>query len=286
MTNNFTVLENLIQDIIKNRNPLAMEDRALKRKDTESDILYKTLLGESQAALRSQQAKEEARLNSPADIGQSGLYKDITGKELPLGLTQRQFKETYAPTLGFLKPPAPSTRTDTDRINKIITSFNSHPETTRHLKMIDSASTIREIADINNPIGDNSLATFMARASGEVGNLAEHDKEPFGGSSAFNIRFKRAKDRAISGKLDSVDRAFIVNLSNTFYNSASKNLSTLAKRTYNQYKRKNPILELQDLDPNFVQSEDTSIGSIVSPQPIGKLATPSGISYTLKPTKK
>lgn len=78
-------------------------------------------------------------------------------------------------------------------------------------EMRESASQILDLTDMStsNPIAAAAIPTFMARASGEVGNLSEADKRPFGGSRAFLARFQQAYEQATKGTLTPENAAFV-----------------------------------------------------------------------------
>lgn len=127
--------------------------------------------------------------------------------------------------------------------------FNSDANVKKQQQMIDFADVMDNILSSNNPIGDNAIPTFMARASGEVGNLSEADKQPFGGSSAIDMKLKRFFERQTEGALDETDRAFVRDLVSTFRKSAGENIRRLAKYRAKQYSR-----GIKGLDPKELES--------------------------------
>ena len=70
-------------------------------------------------------------------------------------------------------------------LTKVVQQFNSSDMVKRGNKQIAFADTATAMMETDNPIAHESVTTMMARASGEVGNLAKHDKEPFGSDQAI-----------------------------------------------------------------------------------------------------
>jgi len=117
----------------------------------------------------------------------------------------------------------------------LVKTFNADALIKKSNSAIDAANNIIELLNANNPIADGSLPTFMARASGEVGNLSEADKAPFGGSQAVMAKLQQAYERAKSGKLDDQNRQFLRSLAETMQKSNRRNLAETARRYGKQY---------------------------------------------------
>jgi hypothetical protein len=213
------------------------------------------------------QKREEARKNADLNLkvlqaqngyttldpnGQTRNYPGISGVSLNID-------ESGLPTLdtkGF-KPgskPVPlggsggSGGISDDKIKKsLLEKFNADPSVRKAQQSLDSANTIRTLVDSNNPIAANAIPTFMARASGEVGNLSEADKAPFGGSQAILSRFQNALEQKATGRLTPENATFIKELVNKMEGAATGNIETLAKLRSKQYSGLNSSLKEDDL---------------------------------------
>lgn len=142
----------------------------------------------------------------------------------------------------------PTAKTMPEQVtNRIIQAFNSDPEVRKQNSMIDASNTINGLIQSNNPIADAAIPTFMARASGEVGNLSEADKAPFGGSQSLSQRIIRTIEKAASGRLDETDRQFVLQLSDVMQRTAAFNFNRLAEQRAKQYSRANKNLKYEDL---------------------------------------
>lgn len=142
----------------------------------------------------------------------------------------------------FVKPTAPGKMTDYDKkIYDFVNKFNADPIVRKQNSMLQAANVIRDIVAAGNPIGDNSIATFMSRASGEVGALSEADKRPFGGSQALLARLEAAIKQQKDGRLTEENKKFIVDLANVMGESAEKNIASIAEQRSSQF---SPILNV------------------------------------------
>lgn len=137
-------------------------------------------------------------------------------------------------------------RRNTER-TRIIDRFNADASVKKSQQMIDGASTIEELATSDNPIAAASIPTFMARASGEVGNLSEADKAPFGGSRAIAERLEAAAVQAANGRLTSDNRAFILQLAELMKKRGRDNQVNLAKIRARQYSSGSDFLSEKDI---------------------------------------
>jgi hypothetical protein len=211
------------------------------------------------------QKREEARKNADLNLkvlqaqngyttldpnGQTRSYPGISGVSLNID-------ESGLPTLdtkGF-KPgskPVPlgggGGGISDDKIKKsLLEKFNADPSVRKAQQSLDSANIIRTLVDSNNPIAANAIPTFMARASGEVGNLSEADKAPFGGSQAILSRFQNALAQKATGRLTPENAAFITELANKMEGAAAGNIDSLAKLRSRQYSGLNSSLKEDDL---------------------------------------
>jgi len=130
----------------------------------------------------------------------------------------------------------------------IVDKFNANPQVNKALQMATSANTIIRLLEEGNPVADQSIPTFMARASGEVGNLSEADKAPFGGSRALVEQMSAIIQKASTGQLTPENREFVKQVASVFMRSANQNITSIAKRNAKQYSRASGIPEGEILD--------------------------------------
>lgn len=124
----------------------------------------------------------------------------------------------------------------TDKMNSdVIAKYNSDPDVKKADSMGEAAGTIKELALSDNPIAANSIPTFMARMSGEVGNLSEADKRPFGGSQAIMARLEAAFTQQSQGQLSPENRRYILNLAQLIEKRSNDILDAQAAKYSNQY---------------------------------------------------
>lgn len=112
---------------------------------------------------------------------------------------------------------------------------------------IDAANNIRGLVDSDNPIAASAVPTFMARASGEVGNLSEADKRPFGGSQALLSRLEAALTQKANGRLTRENAVFIKQLADVMEKRAIANKDRRARELSLQYAAANDYLDANDL---------------------------------------
>lgn len=129
----------------------------------------------------------------------------------------------------------------------IVNKFNADPGVRKIQSSIDASSNVRELANSGNPIAASAIPTYMARASGEVGNLSEADKRPFGGSQAIINRLESALTQMATGRLTQSNQKFINDLANVMESSAVKNLDSRAKQVSDQYGEASDFLKSEDI---------------------------------------
>lgn len=154
-------------------------------------------------------------------------YDAVTGEEV-IRTKQGQGKET---TRDAYKEDAVLTR--------IVNAFNADPSVRKVEQMDEFSQLIVNVAASDNPIGHASLETLMARASGEVGNLSEADKRPFGGSRGLTAKMKQYFSELYNGKKTPENLDFISQLAKTFQETGKKKKASLARERANQYSRAN-----------------------------------------------
>ncbi len=124
-------------------------------------------------------------------------------------------------------------------MTRIVNAFNADPAVRKVEQMDEFSQLIVNVAASDNPIGHASLETLMARASGEVGNLSEADKKPFGGSRALSEKMKQYFSELYKGKKTPENLGFISQLAKTFQETGRKKKASLARERANQYARAN-----------------------------------------------
>lgn len=158
---------------------------------------------------------------------------------------------------------------------RIVDRFNADQSVRRAQQAVDGANIVEGLLDSNNPIAAAAIPTFMARASGEVGNLSEFDKKPFGGSRALLARLEQAATEATTGRLSSANARFVRELSAVMSKRAFENIDALAKKRAKQYGRASDFLD------------EKEIYSVLQPDTIGekgvirRMGKPKGYSKSI-----
>lgn len=121
--------------------------------------------------------------------------------------------------------------------SNLVNRFNQTPNVKKYQGAVDASDNVIELINSGNPIADSAIPTYIARASGEVGNLSEADKAPFGGTQALVGKLGQVIERAKSGKLTPENREFVRQLAETMKASAIKNKINYARTFSKQYSR-------------------------------------------------
>ena len=152
--------------------------------------------------------------------------------------------DKYDVDMGLAPSSAEKTTRDAYKENAVLTrivdKFNADPNVRRTGSMENFATIIVDASESDNPIAHASLETLMARASGEVGNLSEADKKPFGGSRALTAKFNQYLSEIYSGRKTPENLQFIRELANTFMESGRKQKEKVARERAKQYAAANP----------------------------------------------
>jgi len=129
----------------------------------------------------------------------------------------------------------------------ITTKFNSDAAVKKAQQSMDAASTIRELATSGNPIAAAAIPTYMARMSGEVGNLSEADKKPFGGSRAILQRVEASLKQSATGTLTAANQTYILGIVDLIEKKSNANLDRLAKSRAGQYSKADSRLNSDEI---------------------------------------
>lgn len=182
-----------------------------------------------------------------------GMYNTTTNKEEGRVLREQQMK-------------ALEMERERNRIEKrskekvdIVNKFNTDPGVRKIQSSFDAAANTRELALSGNPIAANAIPSYMSRASGEVGNLSESDKRPYGGSQAILSRIEASLTQLSTGQLTESNRKFLIDLADTMENSATNNLDRRAKDVSGQYGEASDFLKSDEIYK--------TLRPIVSPKP-------------------
>lgn len=180
------------------------------------------------------QAFERKQKTIPQMVEETIYKKDASGNII--GTETRRVPRGSKSTVVGPQPIRQTPPMSPDRAEfKIIDTFNANPQVRKQQQAIDGAIAVRELALSGNPIAASAIPTYMARASGEVGNLSEADKAPFGGSSAILERLEAALTQKAIGQLSPENQQFLVDLSNIMEKNAEKNLDRKAREMSKQY---------------------------------------------------
>lgn len=117
----------------------------------------------------------------------------------------------------------------------IVKTFNADPVVKKSWQSINAAKQIQDLVLSGNPIEANSVPTYAARMSGEVGNLSEPDKKPFGGSVALHQQIKQFFTNKILGTLTEDNKKFMLELTDVIIKRSKENYKDLAQNMASQY---------------------------------------------------
>lgn len=175
---------------------------------------------------------------------------------------------------------------------EVVKAYNNDSVVKKYAGAEEASGQVIDLLNSDNPLADNSIPTFVARASGEVGNLSEADKKPFGGSKALSERLSATAKELSEGRITDNNRAFIAKLADTMSQHAKEVQDKRARILAEQYGRANsevspkdvlgviaPHLEYQPLEKGkpFQTTADKMIGKPMFRT--GDIRQRNGISY-------
>lgn len=123
------------------------------------------------------------------------------------------------------------------KMERPIKQFNSDKVVQKSQDRLASAEAAQYVLQSGNPIGDEAVKTFLARASGEVGTLTDQDAARFGGSKALTSRLKAVAEQYNTGMLTDENRNYLMQLTETFKKSAQNAVEKRADNLANQQSR-------------------------------------------------
>jgi len=155
----------------------------------------------------------------------------LTGKE---GRLKDQFDKKFEDT-------------QQEQSAKIVDKFEKDKVVQKSNESIGQANNVIQLVQSDNPIGHSAIPTFMARAAGEVGNLSEGDKAPFGGSQALSSRIQQVMETYKNGQLTPENQQFVIDLANVMKKSAMRNKASRAMDLRGKYS-KSYNMEMKDVN--------------------------------------
>ena len=157
------------------------------------------------------------------------LYKSALERE-KYARTKKDKAEAAKETLSVVK-----SKFGVDLVNKI----EKDSSVKESQKVLDEAGNLRSIVETakDNPIAAASIPTFMARVAGEVGNLSEADKRPFGGSRAIMERMDAALKQWSEGTLTDDNQKFLIQFLDVLESKRNFLLSKRKRGLVDQYSK-------------------------------------------------
>lgn len=185
-----------------------------------------------------EQQSKKPKVEMPFSVNANGQMVDPFSNQI---ITKREPDVNYTqinkPNQDFLdlKKDSYDLRKDA-AITAVINNFNADPSVKKSQQSVDASNTIRDLAVSGNPIAAAAIPTYSARMSGEVGNLSEADKRPFGGSRAILARIDQALTQAATGGISNDNKQFVLNLTDIIQKRAQENIGSLAKKRAQQHR--------------------------------------------------
>lgn len=96
------------------------------------------------------------------------------------------------------------------------------------LESYNKADIALKMLSAGNPVADTAIGNFLVRASGDVGNITEAEREVYFGSRSLPRWATRIIQRGANGKLTDADRADIMKFASIMRNVANDRLNKTA----------------------------------------------------------
>lgn len=167
------------------------------------------------------------------DLVQTGIKQDKA-----LGQASQDFKKE----LLSMQMSARNTQPDKSlrgMIDQRQREFNS--VTKKMFESYQQADTAIQALDLKNPVADSAVKTMLAKASGEVGNLTEAEREMFGGSQAYVAKVKRLANMGAVGLLPEADRALLRQVASVYRQSVERQIAKKSELIANQLSQNSGI---------------------------------------------
>lgn len=142
-------------------------------------------------------------------------------------------------------------------INQMVQQFKQDKRVVKAYQALDSSNDIHELVLSGNPIAAAAIPTYSARMSGEVGNLSEPDKKPFGGTRAILGRIEQSLKQMADGTLTEDNRKFMIELTSLIKKRAYEKINSEAMNTSKQKKGLYGLKE-SDIYEKLYQGPDMS----------------------------
>ena len=233
-------------------------------RNASAEMLYK--VSPWMQKIYSDQLMAKARTNTADRQERSLALRERELDEYKLGKESR-LKDQFQQTMGEKQE---------EQSAKIVDKFESDKVVEKANQSLSQADNVIQLVQSDNPVGHAAIPTFMARASGEVGNLSEADKAPFGGSQSLSSRIRQVTEQYQNGMLTPENQAFVVDLAQTMKKSAIRNKASRAldlrdkySKSYNMdMKDVNNLMmpELNNLDPEDQQAVEWALKNPTKPQ--------------------
>lgn len=113
----------------------------------------------------------------------------------------------------------------------LIEDFNKDKIVSKIREQVKNADSALTLLESKNPIGDKAIRPFMARLTGEVGNLTEAEQAVFSGNPQLWEWAKRtANIYLVDGTIPDSDRALLTDLAKQMRDAAAANYDKEARR--------------------------------------------------------
>lgn len=157
-------------------------------------------------------------------------------------------------------------------IEGMIQKFKSDPRVKKAYQSLDASDDIGNFIDSGNPIAAGAIPTYSARMSGEVGNLSESDKKPFGGSRAILAKIDQSLKEMADGTLSEDNKRFMSEFVSLVKKRAYEKIHSEAVNTSKQKKGLYDLSEKEIYD-RIYQGPSVDVPNQAQPaggQPTGK----------------
>lgn len=263
-----------VREAIQGIPSLMFQYQALKRQREAYDQAYE--LGKFNAETNRMNATRGAQVRNEVlfDLDEKGRAFDVmTGQPI----TQREPGIDYTQVrrndgMEDIRAGNLEIRRDS-AINQMVQQFKQDKRVTKAYQSIDASQDISELALSGNPIAAAAIPTYSARMSGEVGNLSEPDKKPFGGTRAILGRIEQSLKQMADGTLTEDNRKFMIDLTNIIQKRAYEKIHSEATNTAKQKKGLYGLKE-SDIYDKLYQGPDMATESVSVPSPAATAVSP------------